>query len=502
MHVEGSFRATRVILAGQAARFGPRLVGGCLILVLCAADLWAEECGAGCIHPEKTCLCVVDPQDATIGLTPLGSIERRLAEVGQTLEIGDELVSTDGRAVVELTCPGGSQVKLHGQFRAVIMPGEEGQDCALNLFSGAADVLTENPTQLESGEAVMGSKRTQYGMRVWRDADGANVECIVFDGEVRVHSRGARWGYDLTASRKALWRGGRRPERADPVSERDIGASAAIYARADVARLQARGVEVADPGALRRELLRTYAQVMAQPHEVQPRIELAALQTRVSNPKQALYHLGRAEMLEPAQTEEKAAIATTKWVAYKQSGEEENAKAEAEKVRTLDPAAYQTLMRTSVPVVVRPAPGSQTVEPEPRQPQPESRSEQSSQPVRPTLQGSQAVSPAVRLPAPPPIVVTAAPRPATVGVGEFTAILVTAATREGTPIPDARVTISAGGGTFRGTRHTQLSGATNARGEFQAHWTCKPCAPAYRISIEVSKAGFTTATAAVNVKIR
>ncbi len=501
MYIAGVFHSNGIIF-GRANRLGSGLIVVCLILVLSAAELFAEECGAGCDHPEKACLCLIDPEGAAVDFTPLGSVERRAAKVGQALDIGDEIISSDGDAIVELTCPGGSQVKLHGQFRAVIMPGEEGQDCAFNLLSGAADVLTEKPTQLESGEAVMGSKRTQYGMRVWRDPDGANVECLVFDGEVRVRTRDARWGYDLTSSGKAIWSGGRPPERVDPVSRDDIRRSAMVYARADIARLQTGGVEVADPEALRAELLRTHAQVMARPEEVRPRIELAAIQTRISNPTQALYHLERAESLEPARTEERTAIATTKWVAYKQSGQEENASVEAERVRTLDPATYQRLMGTSVPVVVRPERGSQTVDPGPRRPQPDSRSEQGTQTVRPTLQGSQTVSPAVERPAPPPIVVKAASRPATIGAGEHTAILVVAATREGSPIPDAQVTISAGGGVFRGTRETRLTGATNAQGVFQAHWTCKPCARAYGIGIEVSKAGFATATTTVDVKIQ
>jgi hypothetical protein len=406
MSIAGVFHADRVIFR-RANRVASSLIVACLMLVLPVDELFAE-CGANCSHPEKACLCVIDPEEAPVEFTPLGSFERRPTKAGQALDIGDELINSEGDAIVELACTGGSRITLHGRFRAVIMPGEEGQDCAFNLLSGAAEVLTEKPTQLESGEAVMGSKRTQYGMRVWRDPNGAHVDCLVFDGEVQVRTRDARWGYDLTSGGKAIWSGGRPPERLEKLSRDDIRRSSMVYARADVARLQTRGVEVADPGALRGELQRTYALVMSQPHEVGPRIELAAIQARISNPTQALFHLQRAESLEPARTEDKTAIAATKWFAYKQRGQETEAEVEAERVRTLDPGTYRTLMRTSVPVVERPTPETQTVVPEPRQVQPEGRSEPSTQTVRPTLQGSEAARPTVQAPALRPIVVKAA----------------------------------------------------------------------------------------------
>jgi hypothetical protein len=326
-----------------------------LTMILFATELSADECGVECSHPEKVCLCVVDPPDTAISLIPLGSIERRPVRVGQALEIGDELLGTDVRGLVELTCPSGTEVKLDGQFRVVIMPGGEGQDCTFNLLSGAADVLTDQPTQLEAGgEVTMASRRTQYGMRVRREADAASVECLVFDGEVELSAPDPRWRYELTSGQKTRWIAG-RPLR-DPsvpgglesphrVSRQDIEGAAQKYARTHIARLQTQGVQVDDPRALRGDLVRSYRQVLVRPSEPRPRIDLAEIYLRVGSPKQALYHLGRAERLEPAQREERAAIAVAKWTAYEQSGREEAATREAETVRELDPALYKSRIR-------------------------------------------------------------------------------------------------------------------------------------------------------------
>jgi hypothetical protein len=538
MHISANFKK-HVVTSNSLMRFVRCLAACGLLLGHAAGDLAAEECSADCSHPEKACLCVVAPGGSRIGLTPIGSVERQAAKLGQALEIGDELVNTAEDAIVELACPGGSEVKLHGQFRAVIMPSGEGQDCAFNLLAGGADVLTDKPTQVQGGETVMASVRTQYSMRVWRSPDSSNVECVVFEGEAEVQNLAVRSRRSLTSSTKAVWTNGRLVRDVNSVSRRDIETASMLYARADVARLQTRGMQIADPGVLQASLVRSYAAVLAQPNQVQPRIALAALQTDWRMPKQALYQLTKAEKNAPVREDEKVAIAATKFVAYKQTGREQEAAQESEKVRKMDRATYDRLM-TLDPAVLKPGVTERpprTADPTNQRPGAAATAPEQFRTVDPSLQRSRVEEPAVTRPAASqpsrtaassvtpevrttqpvtaatqqttqrpslrsstrtrsllaPIVVEASSQPSSIAAGEWTTITVTA-TQDGQPLPAAQVRVTAGGGVFRGSKSTQVEGATDANGVFETSWSCQPCAPAYGISLEAWKDGLAAKT--------
>jgi hypothetical protein len=168
-----------------------RMIGSlfCLALLgLPGASHAAEQCSADCTHPTKACVCAIDGT-TPITVTSIGAVERRRLVLRQALDIGDELTGLSEDSLVGLTCPGGSDVKLQGRFRTVIMPPVSGQDCALNLLAGSANVLTNQPTQLTSGETVMGSKQTVYSMRVMREQEQPRFECVVFEGEAEVQYR-------------------------------------------------------------------------------------------------------------------------------------------------------------------------------------------------------------------------------------------------------------------------------------------------------------------------
>lgn len=520
-------------------RFRGRLIVSCFLLSLFGSRLPGEECGADCVHPEKACVCVLDAQGSKIEWTPVGGIEHKPLQLRQALEIGDELSNSNASAIVELTCPGGSNLKLHGQFRAVIMPGDAGQDCAFNLLAGNADLLTENTTQITSGETVMGSKRTQYGMRVSRAEEGVQIECVVFEGEAEVSNRNRRWRRNLESSEKAVWKRGVVVEDIRPVSTDEIKAAAILYSRVDVARATERGIQVSDPKALQASLEMSYIRVLEKPKDPAPRIELAALQTVALSPKQALYHLNRAETFGSSDPEEKTAIAMTKWVAFKQIGLDKEAEGESEKVRKLDPERYKQLQQADpkridlriykpvprasgqvglgekqedstsrLPADTRVQPRTQVqsntqaqpqtqVEPRTQIPQTRLPTQTQVQRKSPTLQQESIRNP----PSLAPILVGARAQPASIAAGSLTTIYVTATTHDGKPLSGAKVTLSADGGVFRATRKTQSEGSTDARGAFQDAWACKPCASAHRISVEVSKAGFSTGKADVDVKI-
>lgn len=334
------------------AHAGPLSVLTLLVAFLGAAELEAQ-CTTPCTDAAKACLCVLDPADASVRLTPLGTVQPQQARVGQPLSPGDQLLSTRQEAIAELTCPGGSEVKLHGVFHAVIRPPAQGQDCVFDLLAGNADVIGVKPTQGVVGETVMGSSSTQYGIRVRRAGNALNVECLVFEGEAEVKYAG-RWSRVLKDTTKSTWTQGRGDPVAAQVMDSDIRATSAVYARADLARRPMRGETPADRRALLNELTTTYAAVMTRPRDPQARIQLAALQTNLRNSKQVLYHLQRAEN-EPTRNEQKIDIAIMKYAALKQTGRDTEANVEIEKVRQLDPMQYEKI-RSIDPATIRAIP--------------------------------------------------------------------------------------------------------------------------------------------------
>lgn len=304
-----------------------------------AADA-QEQCRPDCTHPTKACICALDARG--IAVTPIGGVDRQPAQLRRALDPGDEIASLDDNAVVGLTCPGGSDVKLHGRFRTVIMPPAQGQDCALNLLAGNVDVLTNSPTQVSAGETLMGSKRTMYSMRVGRDA---TVECTILEGEVAVHNLKTGAVRPLAGQLKASWRRGQLLQFGVPLEAGDVIQTTQVYARGDIARARALGVVIDDPDSFQRLLQSRYAAVLTRPADPAALIDLAALQTIAHISMPALHHLERAERLKPQRADQRAAIAATRTVAYRQVGREKEAAAEAEKLRALDPARFAAIQR-------------------------------------------------------------------------------------------------------------------------------------------------------------
>jgi hypothetical protein len=417
-----------------------RLTLAALGLLLSVAAEAAGQCNPDCTHETKACVCALDGRNVT--LTAIGGIERQPVRIGAALDPGDEVASTDPNAVVAITCPKSSSVKLHGRFRSVILPPGSGQDCALSLLAGNADVQTSQPTELSAGTTLMGSKRTTYAMRVSSDA---TVTCVVFEGEVQVNNLATGAVRPLTTLMSASWKGGALQQYGAPISESDLSSTARLYARAETARLRARDASVANPEALQRELEAKYAAVLRAPQDTRARLDLAALQTRVRLSSSALYQLDVAERLGAAGSDQAAAIAATRWVIFKQDRREQEAAKEAERLRTLDPARYKVLQDI----------------------------EAKSQPVESR-----------------PPSVTAAATPAVVTPGQPTTIAVTVRSALGRPVSGAKVVVSADGGTFTGAGQPRvIDGVTSAEGIFRTEWRCQPCAPAYQFGIEVSGAG-------------
>ena len=413
----------------------------------------AGQCNADCTHETKACVCAIDGRGVT--LTAIGGVDREALRVGQALDPGDEIASSDQNAVVALACPKSSSVNLHGRFRSVILPIAPGQDCAISLLAGSADVQTDNPTQLSAGTTLMGSKRTTYGMRVGTDA---TVACVVFDGEVEVQNLANGAVRPLGRLMSASWKGGVLQQYGAPVSGAELSSTARLYARAETGRVRARDAAVGNLTGLQRELETRHLTVLKAPQDATARLDLAALQARVGLSTPALYQLTVAERLAPEASDTAAAIAATRWVVYKQDRREDDAAREAEKLRRLDPARYKRLLE----IEAKSAP--------------------------PDRRGA-----GVTVVATPPVV----------SPGEATTIAVTVRNTAGQPVGGARVALSAGGGSFTGAKQPALAGGvTSADGVFRAEWRCQPCASSYQIRVEVNGAGLPSQSTTVGVKIR
>jgi hypothetical protein len=423
-----------------------------LVLVPVAAEA-AGQCNPDCTHGTKACVCAIEGRNVT--LTAIGGIDRQPLRLGEALDPGDEIASTDPNAVVALTCPKSSSVNLHGRFRSVILPPGSGQDCALSLLAGNADVQTSQPTELSAGTTLMGSKRTTYAMRVSSDA---TVACVVFEGEVQVHNLATGAVRPLTTLMSASWKSGALQQYGAPISDSDLSSTARLYARAETARVRARDASVANPAALQRELEAKYAPVLRAPEDARARLELAALQAKVRLSSAALYQLDVAERLGAPGSDQAAVIAATRWVIFKQDRREQDAAKEAEKLRTIDPARYKLLQEVeakSTPAESRPPS------------------------------------------------VTAAASPAVVAPGQPTTIAVTVRNASGRPVSGAKVVLSADGGTFTGAGQPRvIDGVTSAEGLFRAEWRCQPCAPAYQFGVEVGGVGLQSQKTTLGVKTR
>lgn len=100
------------------------------------------------------------------------------------------------------------------------------------------------------------------------------------------------------------------------------------------------------------------------------------------------------------------------------------------------------------------------------------------------------------------IIITATVDRPVVSRGQPTAITVHARDSQGRPLPHAMVTLSSGGGRYKRTGTTTVSGLTNTSGSFVGYWSCNPCARGYSSDVRVTKHGYPEAIAPWRVEIR
>ena len=100
------------------------------------------------------------------------------------------------------------------------------------------------------------------------------------------------------------------------------------------------------------------------------------------------------------------------------------------------------------------------------------------------------------------LVATTTVDPSVIKPGDQTGMTVFIQDAPGNPVSGAVVTLSSGGGKFKTTGTSTVSGPTDVSGLFRAKWSCTQCAPSYTGGVRATKSGFTEAQGQWRVDIR
>jgi hypothetical protein len=238
------------------------------------------------------------PSEARIAVARLGADGGVRPEVGMLLEPGDMLTSSADSVFIELGCGEEGQTNTYmiaSPFR-VLIDVPTMASCHVNMLSGLTEVVAEAPTETTAGGVTLGSTGTQYAVEVRRDGDALVLNCIAYDGTVRVL---ARPDLMIAAGAKLVWYGERGVEQA-PNTRQDLERSAVTYARFDLATAQKQNVAIQDPAAALLQLSALHYQVLANPADTARRVELAKEQIRYRVSDQAVYNLNRVDVRDEA----------------------------------------------------------------------------------------------------------------------------------------------------------------------------------------------------------
>jgi hypothetical protein len=230
--------------------------------------------------------------------------EEATIAVNTPLEAGDLIRALDSTVLVELECAskGRTPFRFSSGFRVVVLPPRQDVPCVMQLLAGGVDVRTEEPTEINAGGIVLGSRGTQYAVQLRRTNEGTVCDGVVFDDEleVKVPAREAMklasnsgWTYNLVTGT------GQR----GAVSERTIEWSAAVATLFDLARL-APGTD-SSPEAqkqLGQQLFELNKAVLKAPANQEARAELGKTQQRLGIADAARYNLRKAGDLKIRQT--------------------------------------------------------------------------------------------------------------------------------------------------------------------------------------------------------
>ncbi len=225
-------------------------------------------------------------------------VEVEQLELGQGLAVGDLLTSLDDDLFLELACADGSLLRFTERFLVQINPVAEGVDCAVDFLDGKVDVLTDGETEVCSAGVCLGTGGTRFAVRLDRGSDRADRRVLVFEGGVTATEPGSQPA-EVAAGQELIIR---RRQAAAPeferrrIDEEQIERWAGLYARFDVIKARAAGVELPPErlAAAREQFKTLHAAVLRQPDAAEARTRLAEVQLAYRVDREALYNVKRS----------------------------------------------------------------------------------------------------------------------------------------------------------------------------------------------------------------
>lgn len=216
--------------------------------------------------------------------------------VGTALEMGDLLWALDSSVLLEVECAPNARAlfRFSDGFRLVVLPPRPDVPCVVQLLAGGVDVRADDSTEVNAGGIVLGSRGTQYAVRLRRPPQGAVCDGVVYDDDLVVTppgrdpitiKRSNGWTYDLAT----------RQGKQGAVSAAMVRQSAAIATEFDLARLSP-GAAGAPEGRrqLAEQLLALHVAVLTAPADQNVRSQLGRTQERFGIVDGAAYNLKRA----------------------------------------------------------------------------------------------------------------------------------------------------------------------------------------------------------------
>ena len=226
------------------------------------------------------------------------AVEKKIA-VGTTLQVGDLMsaAAADGTVLLEIGCPanGRTLFRFSGAFRVVVLPPRTDVPCVLQLLAGGVDVMAEEPTEINAGGVVLGSKGTQYAVHLRRSESGPVCEGVVYENDLLI--RTTQKEIPLSSSRSWVFNFATGTGEQAGISERVLRESAVIASRFDVARLRSEGVltpaRASEIERQESELVTLHMEVLKAPANKDARLRLGNKQETVGSLDSARYNLKR-----------------------------------------------------------------------------------------------------------------------------------------------------------------------------------------------------------------
>ena len=222
--------------------------------------------------------------------------EETSVAVNTTLEAGDLIWALDPNVLVEIECAsnGRTPFRFSNGFRVVVLPPRQEVPCVLQLLAGGVDVRTEEVTEINAGGIVLGSKGTQYAVRLHRTEQGAVCDGVVFDDELEVKVP-AREVMTLTSNSGWTYNLGTGRGQRGAITEQAFERSAAIATVFDLTRLNAGAAGPPEARKqLEQQLFALHVAVLKAPADKEARAELGRTQQRFGILDGARYNLTRA----------------------------------------------------------------------------------------------------------------------------------------------------------------------------------------------------------------